>query len=442
MDIHSHRPLFRRLVALALLLPLSVGSLQAQGAATSDTVRLTLDSCLSYAFGHNVTVQTALLQREAAASALTAARLSFTPSLSASVGEDITIFGGTTSANTSYGVGGSLVLFNGLQQVNNLRQSKVEQRRSDLAVDKSRNDIATEIVSACLDIMANSERLGYLRELQSTSQEQAEDGAAKMRAGSILESDWLMLDASSRKAACDVDNARLAIDAAAARLRVLLNLPGRVPIAIEALAADTALMALPSLDEVIRRASETLPDLQMADLAVQKAEYDLRMARGGYAPSLGLNAYASYFGGESYRTDASGMIVTNGGINTTLSMALSIPIVNRGNTRTRVAQAKLSLQQAQLDADNTRQELVRTIEERYNTLCQARNTYAAARLMQQANEATLRVYQAKFNAGTVSTVELVQQQERYLTAVNDYVQSKYSCLLSQKILEIYTGAGL
>ena len=48
-------------------------------------------------------------------------------------------------------------------------------------------------------------------------------------------------------------------------------------------------------------------------------------------------------------------------------------------------------------------------------------------------------YQAKYEAGTVSASELLQQQERYLSALNDYVQNKYTYIISEKVLRIYLG---
>ena len=36
-------------------------------------------------------------------------------------------------------------------------------------------------------------------------------------------------------------------------------------------------------------------------------------------------------------------------------------------------------------------------------------------------------------------MELLQQQDRYLSALNDYLQNKYSYLLAEKQLDIYTG---
>jgi len=106
-----------------------------------DTVRMTFDSCLSYAYGHSPTVLTARLQREAAAAALEQARWNFTPTLAASASADMALFHGTKTTNTSYGTGATWTLFDGLNNVNALRSSKAEQKRSDLGVEKSRLEI-------------------------------------------------------------------------------------------------------------------------------------------------------------------------------------------------------------------------------------------------------------------------------------------------------------
>ena len=104
---------------------------------------------------------------------------------------------------------------------------------------------------------------------------------------------------------------------------------------------------------------------------------------------------------------------------------------------TQVKQSQLALQQAVLQQEETRREIAEAVEERYYSVLQARNNYAASSSIMQANEATYRVMQAKFKAGTISTVDLLRQQESYLNSVNDYLQNKYTYVLGVKILKIY-----
>ena len=79
------------------------------------------------------------------------------------------------------------------------------------------------------------------------------------------------------------------------------------------------------------------------------------------------------------------------------------------------------------------------MSERYSTLMQSIANLEAARQMQQARKASLDAYQEKFKAGKVSATELLQQQENYIAALYDYMQCKYTYILSEKILCIYLG---
>ena len=396
---------------------------------------LSLDSCISYAIGNNASILSADLQRKQSAAALEAAMLRFTPSLSASLAEDISIYGGHVSPSTSIGAGGSLTLFNGLSNYNNYRKSETQLVQSEYEWIKTGKDVSIQIISAYLDILTNRERLVYLQQVLESAQGQLSDGNAKMLAGSILPSDYQMLDASLRRAQCDVENAQISITLSTSKLRKLMGVEPNIVIAVLPLVEeDTMALVLPALD-----ALKWMPEMRISELEVQKAQYDLKMARGGYLPSLGLNAYASIFGGDNQRTDGSGFLITNGGLNTNISLGLSIPILQQGMNRTQVKQSRLALQQAVLQHEETRRELVEAVEERYYSALQARNNYAASSSMMQANESTYRVMQAKFKAGSIRTVDLMRQQESYLNSVNDYLQNKYTYILSIKILKIYLG---
>ena len=404
----------------------------------TDTLRLSLDSCIAYAMENNATVLNANIQRKQSAAALEAAMLRFTPSLSASVAEDVSIYGGHVSPSTSMGAGGSLTLFNGLSNYNNYRKSEVQCLQSEYEWFKSGKDVEIQIIGAYLDIITNQERLVYLRQVLESAQDQLADGNAKMQAGSILPSDYQMLDASLQRAQCDVDNAGISIALSTSKLRKLLGLEPNIVLEVLPLATeDTMSLLLPHLQVLLQEAIEGMPEMRISQLEVQKAQYELKMARGGYLPSLGLNAYASIYGGDNQRTDGSGFLITNGGLNTNVSLGLSIPILQQGMNRTQVKQSQLALQQAVVQQEETRREIAETVEDRYYSALQARNNYTASSSIMQANEAAYRVMHAKFKAGTISTVDLLRQLESYLNSVNDYFQNKYTYILSVKILKIY-----
>jgi outer membrane protein len=413
-------------ISLTFIFSLPVFNLSAQ-----DTVRLNLDSCLSYAYGHSPTVRTAALQRQAAAAALEQARWNFTPTLAASASADMAMFRGNTTTNTSYGAGASWTLFDGLNNVYNLRSSKVEQQRSDIGVEKSRRDVAVQIINSYLEVLANQERQQYLADMYASSQKQAEDAEARYNAGRMLESDYLLMKANCKRAENEMKNSVFAIENGIQRLRHLMGMDASVAFVLEPFAdwQPSDEEWLPDLD--------SLPEMHISRLQVEKARYQLKMAKGSHMPQLGLNAYASYYGGSHDRTDAGRMLVTSGGINTTLSLALSVPILNRGYTRMQVKQARLGVQQAELQMQQTHDEWEQTLAERQRAMQQARNNLEASETMLHATRVSLETYQAKYDAGKVTATELLQQEERSISALNEYLQNKYTYIISAMILRLY-----
>ncbi|MBO4403562.1 MAG: TolC family protein [Bacteroidales bacterium] len=425
-------------IACCLWLGAMGGAAHAQRMLPGDTLRLSLDSCLRYAFGHNASVRTAQLQRELAVRSLEAAKLRFLPSLSVQAGEDLMLSDGTVSASVSYGLSGTWILYGGWGNVNHYRKQLVNQRQREYAEEKIRNEVEAQLLAAYLGILSERDRIRCLEEQLRSARRQAEEAAEKARLGGMLESDRLLLEAGSRKLQCEVENARLNLETAAVKLRLLLGLPDRTPLSVTPV--DSAMAeGLPSLEEAVRLALERLPDAKIAGLEKEGALYDLRCAKGNYAPSLSLGVYAAYWGGGQVRTDAAGILVTSGGLHTTLSLGLNVPVFSKGANRLQVAQSRIALQQAEWQEEQTRLEVAQAVEERYLALVQARNTFHADALMLQAAAASLKVFQAKFEAGSLSAADLVQQQERYLSAVNDYVRSKYAYILSQKLLQVYLG---
>ena len=81
--------------------------------AAQERVQMSLDSCLRYAYSHNITLQNAQLNRESAEAALSGAKMNFLPALNASASQGWAWNEGR-SHSSSYGVNGSLTLFDGL----------------------------------------------------------------------------------------------------------------------------------------------------------------------------------------------------------------------------------------------------------------------------------------------------------------------------------------
>ena len=69
----------------------------------------------------------------------------------------------------------------------------------------------------------------------------------------------------------------------------------------------------------------------------------------------------------------------------------------------------------------------------------AYNAYKVSEVRENAYSKSVDAYNMKYQYGTITTVELLQQQNNYLNVLNTYIQNKYSLLMKRKILDVYMG---
>jgi outer membrane protein len=79
------------------------------------------------------------------------------------------------------------------------------------------------------------------------------------------------------------------------------------------------------------------------------------------------------------------------------------------------------------------------VEQSYINVLNAQSQYDAAEKQMDANEESYRITNEEFKIGSVDMVDLLQQKNLYVQALQAYIQAKYNTILSLKIYEFYTG---
>ena len=411
--------------------------LAAVGMKAQDTLRMSLEDCIRYATENNLTLQTANLNRSTAELNYKHAKQQMAPSVSASASQGFgympnstytTLEGGTLNESTAattwsgnYGLNAGIVLFNGLNIYNSIKQSKVNLEQADLQLEKSRNLINVQIVQAYLAVIMNEERLAYLNDVCK-----------------ILESDYMMLEAQYTADKYNIENTVISIDNNLLKLKNLLSIKPSQPLKLVKPSEEAMAQALemPTKSELINQSMQYLPEIKLNEKNVEAAEYDVKIAKSSYYPSLMFSAGAN----TGYNSGAGGFgeqLKRRFGIQAGLN--LSVPIYNRSNARTQVAQSKIRLQQAEIESIQTELEVLQTLEENYLNVKEAQNNFKVTEAQEKAYSANYKAYNEQFKAGAITAVDLLQQQTNYLNVLNNYLQNKYSYMLSRKVLDIYMG---
>ena len=172
------------------------------------------------------------------------------------------------------------------------------------------------------------------------------------------------------------------------------------------------------------------------------ADYDdIKLQKSAYYPSLTANA------GISTGYNSSNLNAPNTawgtqlwhGLGENIGLSLNIPIYQRSAVRNNVKQAEYRKEQCELDYINTKYSLAQQLQEGYLEVLSAQNDFIAAEAKMNAYLENYKSYSIRFKYGSVTAVDLIQQQTNFLDELNDFMEAKYTYVLKRKILDVYMG---
>ena len=140
--------------------------------------------------------------------------------------------------------------------------------------------------------MMNEDLLAYQQQVLSASKEQMDQGRQQLDVGQILESDYKMLQAQYTSDLYSLENTRHNIESNYLTLKNLLSIDPTRDIAIGRPDSATLFknLELPVLQELIDRSTHYLPELKMSENEITNAEYDVKIQKAGFYPTLSANA--------------------------------------------------------------------------------------------------------------------------------------------------------
>jgi outer membrane protein len=124
-------------------------------------------------------------------------------------------------------------------------------------------------------------------------------------------------------------------------------------------------------------------------------------------------------------------------VSQTLSLSLSVPILNNRTARSNIEKAIITRQIAELNEANGKNDLRKTIEQAYADMTSAENTYLASKEALNSLELTYLNSEKRFNLGLTSPADFVIDKNNYYSAQVNLSFSKYQYILKSKVLEFY-----
>ena len=425
-------------IVLGFIICLNIVTLFAQDTATV-VHRFSLEDCLNYAWNNNYNRQSMKLSEDASKSVYEQSKMERLPNLNVSLSESLnTAKDSPSSWNGNYGVSTNVTLYQGGNVDNTIKQNKLKTEQSSHQTSQYENTLTIQILQAFLSVLGNEELLKYQKSVADTGEEQVKQGKYQFEAGQILESDYLLLEAQYANDKNNISDTEIAIENSLIKLKSLLSMNPTEDIQI--IYPDTAALVkmsfIPSADYVLDRAKNTLPDLKISRYNVDIANMNVKLAKSGYSPTVSLFGNAGTGHAKDY-SDFGQQLSDR--LNAQVGLSLSIPIYDNSRTKSKVTQSRIALQQVELDKKQTELDIIQNITTEYRDVISTYNRYQTTNIRQNAYRKTFEAYQAQFNVGSITAVDLLQQQNNYISAMNDYIQNKYGFMLKRKILDVYMG---
>ncbi|MDR1881899.1 MAG: TolC family protein [Prevotella sp.] len=402
-------------------------------------LQMTLEQCIDFALSNSYSRKSAKLNEEKAQDRYNQSNRERLPDLSVVVSENLNHSKSNTAAwNGSYGLNSSLVLYQGGSISENIKKSKLSAEQTEYLTKQYDNELVIRILQTFLSALGNEELLKYRQSLLKSSEELVNLGSERFRLGEILESDCLLLQSQY---ATDKNNVAEAIIQRENSLLALKSLLSIEPLqALEIVCPDAEsiewMALLPNEETVLERALANIPDLRISRYNVEIAATVVKIARSGHSPTVNLTGSvgSEHLNGVSrFGAQLSDRFAVQAGI------TVNIPIFDRNRTKSNVTQSRIALKQAELEEKQTKLGMEQTILQEYRNVASSQNSFETSKIKEKAYSASFATCRKQYDAGSITTVELLQQQNNYINALNEYIQDKYSFMLKRKILDVYMG---
>jgi len=452
----------------------------------------TLQECVDYALQHNIQIKQGEISTEISDNAQTQSLLGMFPSLNGSASHSYN-FGRSVDpfsyefttrkvSSSNLSLNANVVLFNGFQLQNELKQSRLNYMSGKYDLDKIKNDVSLNVAAAYLQVLYAQEQLNAQNDRVDIAKKQKDRTKILTDAGTLPQGSFLDAEAQFATEELTKVNAENLLNNSYLSLIQLLELDSAGNFAVEkpkyAIPDQGSLSITPA--DIYSVSLTTQPEIKSAEYKLQSAEKGLAIARGARFPRLSMfgslsTGYSNQsqrkktLGGDyidSYATDYfvptiidtfivfaplyssptyedtpfSDQLEDN--FNKAFGFNLSIPVFNGWATNTSVKRSKLNYENAKYSFELTKNSLFKSIQQAHaDAIASLKKYHAAEKNVSALNEA-FSYTEKKFTAGLLTSLDYTTARNNLTKAESDKLQAKYDLIFRLKVLDFYMGKPL
>jgi outer membrane protein len=452
-----------------ILLLIFAGLLSSQGLIFSQQKVWSLEDCIRYAIDNNIQIKQQFIQTEYQKNTLELSKLKLLPSVNGSASQNYS-FGRAldqstyqytdkqNSQSSSFYMGGSLNLFNGLQNYNSIKRNQYDLLAGEQDLQNIKDNIALTVALDYLQILLNKELVtATANQLQITLQ-QIEKTRKLVDAGSSARGNLLQIESQAAQEELKLINMKNQLDISYLNLTQLLELqtPVGFEVVVPEIRVDTNAIISGNIDEIYSVAQGSRPDVKSSEMKLIASQYDLKISQGGRSPRLSMsNSFSTMYSNIRQKITGYDPITSqpvtekypfanqfNDNINWGVGFSLNIPILNGWQVNKNISNSKLSIQSSRYTLEGTKKQLYKNIQQAYSDEVAALKKYNASIKAVVSTEESFRYTEQKFNVGMVTPVDYNAAKTQLLNVQSDMSQAKYEYIFKTKVLDFYKGIPL
>lgn len=412
---------------------------------------MSLQQCIEYALNHNISIQQQQLNEENRKIQLETTRYSRLPDLSANIGEGFGFGRSTgrdgstvdnTSASTSFSIMTSMPVFDGFRISNQIKSDRFSLQAATAQLEKARQDVSIQVASYYLNALYYKGVVAIQRQQLELDKQTLQKAKDLFEAGKKPESEVVAAQAQVDITLHQLTESEGNETMARLDLMQLLNLNDDVR-SFSITDIDTTQLSkdITPAAQVFEQAAQLHPSIMAAKYNLESSKYALKVAKSANLPTLSLSARYSnsyYYQFDSdFNQPFSKQLDLNG--SEYLGLSLNIPIFNRFATRNSIRQARLQIQNQELQLSDAQLQLQKQIEQAYWNAIKARANYSSAESAARSTQLSYNYESERYAAGKSTSIDLQNTRNKLEKALSDQLQARYEYLMRVKILEFYNG---
>lgn len=440
----------RILSSLFCALFLSTGLTLAQEART-----ITIQEAINIALENNFQLKQAENNLGLAEESIRSEYADFLPSISTGLNggrtagqqfvQDRVEFADVTSRFIGGNISANIIVFDGFNNINSLRNSQQMKVSREENLQRSRENVVFNTASSYLQVLLSQQLLEIAEENLATSQKQLEQVEAQVEVGSRPSVDLYNQEAqvASDELSITQQENNLKFNKLALIRQLQIDPLGNYEFVIPDFDEERNVKLVESynLSELIDEALYNRSDIKSEIAEIRGLNYQLKIAKGNLYPTITASATrSSRFSDPYFLQDVSfGEQFFDQQVNISYGFSISLPIFQNWNRMYNIESSRVQLKNAELALENSKLQVIQEVAQAYNDYTSYTKQLSASEKALFASEKAFETQQERYNVGASTLIELSQAQSNYVSAQSDYTSAVYNLIFQEKLLDYYLG---